>query len=111
MDNQSYQGDISIISNNKKIEEIAKEIKFNPLPQNGFIIAEGESTGNKHLLVAEKQSEVFIGQDQFGYFVKIDKGSATLTHQEHAPQTIGVGLHWLGTQWEYDELAERKVQD
>jgi hypothetical protein len=111
MNKQFYQGDISIISN-KKVEKMAEDIVFNLLPQGGLVVAEGESTGNRHLLVADKESEVAIGQDQFGYFVKVNKGSAILTHQEHAPQTIGVGIHWVGQQWEYSDLEEyKRVQD
>ena len=107
---QNYQGDISILSN-KKIEEEAKKQKFEKLSDKGLVVAEGEVTGHKHLLVADPQSDVEIAQDQFGYFIKVNKGSAVLNHEQHGIQEIGVGIHFIGSQWEYDELKERRVQD
>ena len=107
---QNYQGDISIVKANNAIKELASKKTFIPLKEN-LTIAEGEVTGHKHILVAEPKSQIEIAKDEFGYFVKINQGQAVLTHEQHQPQTIEKGLYWFGTQWEYDELKERKVQD
>ena len=102
---QIYQGDVSII----KIDKIDK--KLSKFPEKGIIVAEGEITGHKHTLVANPKSDIQFGQDENGFYLKVNKGTATLTHQEHKEITIPQGLYFIGSQYEYDELKERKVMD
>jgi hypothetical protein len=108
--NQKYQGDISIIPATKKMEKIAKKLIFKRL-KGSLVVAEGEVTGHKHILEVLPETDIEVAKDEFGYFVKIDNGSAILTHQEHKVQEIGVGLTWIGRQYEFDEINERRVQD
>ena len=105
--NQQYQGDVSII----KIEKTDSRVSFLPLPKEGFVVAEGEVTGHKHTIVADRESSIEIAKDENGYFLKINAGKAIITHQQHAPITIEQGLYFVGRQWEYDEIQERRVQD
>lgn len=104
---QYFQGDIPII----ELDKLNIEVKFKKLPQDGVIVAEGETTGHHHKIVAEKTSEVEIAQVGNEFYMRINKGEATIKHQEHAPITFGVGVYYIGKQWEYDELAERQVRD
>jgi len=103
---QLFQGDIPII----KIEKEDKQVKYTKITS-PLVVAEGESTGNRHLLVAEKGSDVEIAKDERGYFLKVNSGQATITHEEHKPITIENGLYFVGEQVEYDELNERRVRD
>ena len=109
--NQFYQGDISILSG-QAFEKASKKLKFSPLPKGGLVIAEGESTGHRHLLVLDRpQTKVEFAKDANGYFIKISGGNAILQHTEHKEQTIQPGLYWFGRQWEWNEIDERKVTD
>ena len=103
---QAYQGDVSII----KIDKLDKAVHFEPL-ENGFVVASGEVSGHHHRLVAERDSVVEIAKDENGFYLNIKSGSVKLNHEEHATQTIERGLWFLGRQWEYNEVEERKVLD
>lgn len=107
---QKYQGDISILAN-KEIEEKAKTLSFRKFPKEGIVVAIGEATGHKHLLVADPVSQIEFCEDSNGVFLKVNSGEATLTHEKHKPYTIGKGLYFIGKQWEYDEIAEKRVMD
>ena len=103
--NQKYQGDISIISNVK----IKDGLKFE-LFKSDFVVAEGETTGHKHRLVAEADSQMEIANDGTGFYLKIIKGSANLVHEEHDAITkFEKGLHYIGRQWEFSEQEEYKI--
>jgi hypothetical protein len=103
---QNYQGDVSII----KIEKVGKEVRFESM-KNGFIVAEGEISGHNHSLVAEPKTLVEIAKDENGFYLKVTGGSVKMNHQEHATQTIGEGLYFIGRQYEYNEVEERRVLD
>lgn len=104
---QYFQGDIPII----KLDKLDVEVEFQKLPQGGVIVAEGEISGHFHKIVAEKTSEVEIAQIGNEFYMRINKGEATIQHQEHKPITFGIGVYYVGKQYEYDELAERQVRD
>ena len=103
---QKYQGDVSIIA----IEKLP-EIELKKLSNNGLVVAEGEATGHKHLLRPLKEAEIEWGIDINGFYLKVDKGEAILEHPEHKEITISEGLYFIGHQFEYDEIAERRVSD
>ena len=102
---QNYQGDISIIS----ITDIPKGLNFKKLSEE-FVVAEGESTGHKHTLVRGR-ADVELAKDTNGFYLKVNSGEVVLTHQEHETQTIPQGIYFIGRQWEYNDLEERKIQD
>lgn len=102
---QKFQGDISFIKLNKV------EIEFSPLPNEGLILAEGEITGHKHLLVADREAKVQIARDNEGYFIKVLEGKALIKHQEHEVQILTPGIYFSGRQWEWNEIDEKKVVD
>ena len=103
---QQYQGDIGII----EIQDC--QLKFSALPTGGVIVAEGEVTGHKHVIVAEPDSLVEIAQDERGYFLKVNKGQAVMQHVQHGVQTIERGLWFIPRQVEFDEgLEYRNVSD
>lgn len=107
MKTQMYQGDVSLI----KIDE-APKIEFKKIPAKGVIVAEGELTGHNHLITKEREeTEVEFGQDENGFYFKVANGNAVIKHQEHAPITLNPGIWFVGKQFEYSDLEDRKVQD
>lgn len=108
MDKQQYQGDISIIEIDPKF---AEKLNFKPL-RDKIVVAEGEVTGHKHILVAEPEAKIDIAQDLNGYYLRVNSGQAALTHEKHDVQTITPSqkIWFVGKQFEYDELQERAVR-
>ncbi len=110
---QNYQGDIVAVKINAP-----KNLKYKPLKE--YVVAEGETTGNKHILVAEPEAQVEFAEDANGVFIKVKSGSVKLTgHREHSdidttvvPNIFTAGEWYVGRQNEYDPLEKwRKVQD
>ena len=106
MNKQIYQGDIPVL----QIEKLDKELEFRPLTE-PIVVADGEISGHKHVLIAERESICEIAQDQNGYYLNIKSGSAKITHPEHQTVVIDPGLYFIGRQWEFNEIEERKVLD
>lgn len=80
------------------------------IPRSSNIVAEGEATGHAHRI---NDAELYESPDGTIY-VRVPGGSsATLTHEEHAPQTIAPGLYRFTPVREYDHLTEeaRRVVD
>jgi hypothetical protein len=104
--NQIYQGDVPIIRINE-----APNVLFKELPSEGMVVRDGEITGHRHTVVARPESIVSIAKDDNGFYLKVERGGAVMTHPEHAQVEMGVGIYFIGEQTEYDELGERRVQD
>jgi len=104
--NQKYQGDVSII-------KLAKcDATFQPLPDGGLVVAEGEVTGHNHRVITKDRGTVIgFARDSEGFYLKVEGGNALLTHQEHAEIELEPAIYFIGKQYEYDEVAERRVRD
>ena len=107
---QFFQGDIGLLKANKEIKKRAAKLIFKPLTEN-LVVAEGEVTGHKHIIVAEPQTQMEMAQDENGYYIKVNSGKAILTHDKHAPQIMDTGLWFVAKQFEFDEILEHRVQD
>ena len=108
---QNYQGDVLLA---KVSEEKVKDIQFKPLSKEGQIVAEGETTGHFHCVVVEERSNatVEVGKDANGFYFNIKGGNAVIEHNTHEKQIMTPGIWFVTTQFEYDEIEERKkVQD
>lgn len=104
---QKYQGDVSIIKLDKE-----PKVSFAPLASEGLVVAEGEVTGHNHRLQVKDHSAVIgFAQDQNGFYIKVEGGNAVLTHQEHQTVELEPAIYFIGRQWEFDEIAERRVRD
>ncbi len=104
---QKYQGDVSLI----KIEKAPKNIVFKKLNKD-LVVREGEITNHLHLLTKTKEAEISYANFLDEWYLKIEKGSAVITHPEHKEITLDEGLYFIGKQWEYDEIEKRReVQD
>lgn len=99
------QGDVII----SLIDALPKNLKVIEC-RDKFVLAEGEATGHKHLLIGEKMR---ILQDENGGFYLDLKDKAQLTHEEHKTITILPGIYKVGREQEYDYFLQeiRQVND
>jgi hypothetical protein len=100
-------GDIDFIPL-KSLPSKIKKIDF----KGKLIIAEGETTGHKHVLLAEPDT-IEIYQDEQGRYVLNIKKEAKITHEEHGTKTFSPGLYIQDNEIEFDPFQEliRKVID
>ena len=112
---QKYQGDVSCVAIDASL---AKNKVFQPLTREGYIVAVGETTGNKHIIVKEREDAIIeFAEDDNGIFLRVISGKAELTgHQEHssfAIETLPADKVWyIGRQQEYDPLIKwKRVSD
>ena len=102
------QGDVIII----RLDAMDKELTFNPLTEK--LVVAHSASGHNHVIVKDREAELEFAQDEGGYFLKVKSGTAQIVHEKvggHDPQTLDKGLYYFQVQFEYDELADRKVQD
>ena len=103
MKRQGYgHGDVLIIPANVPVG--AKKIDRR-------VLAHGE-TGHAHALVDD--ADVSVYEDDNGtLWLRVGKGGAGITHEEHGRHEIAPGEYRVGRQQEYDHFAEesRNVAD
>ena len=77
-----------------------------------FILALGEATGHHHKITVMDVEDMEIRQTPMGYILTLKK-EGTLTHQEHGPLTIPIGIYFSGKEREFDwfSLKTRRVVD
>ena len=111
---QQYQGDVSIL----KVSALPDGIDLKPMREKTVNI--GESRNHHHVAVADAGSQVLFADGGDGKtYMRIVSGTATLQHlamptrtkADHDPITMPAGDYVFGIQYEYDELADRKVID
>lgn len=81
---------------------------------NTYILAEGETTGHKHVMTKVKEStvDVYLDEKTNELVIKID-GKASLVHEEHKELIFETGTYRMKHQREYDYfgLNSRQVID
>ncbi len=90
------QGDIIIKKANNlplKAEVISRDSQF--------VLAEGEATGHKHLLVAKPNTMEVLIDDQGRYYLKLSN-SVDLVHSEHKTIVLPKGIYKVEYEQEYD---------
>ncbi|MCR4284976.1 MAG: hypothetical protein NUV97_02930 [archaeon] len=106
---QFYQGDVPILKGIKAPEGL----EFKPLSEKGLIVMEGEMSGHHHRVQVKDRAnlkDISFAQDENGYYLKVGS-EAILTHPEHDTITLPQGIYFFGSQWEYNEIEDRKVID
>ena len=99
-------GDISL----QPCEKVEGEL----LKHNGsFVLAEGETTGHKHVLTVPNLDDMEIYKLPDGGMIFRLKAESTLTHPEHKTLTIPIGDYKMSNEREKDwfSLSVRKVVD
>jgi hypothetical protein len=90
-----------------------RKIKGKKLKHNGsFVLAEGETTGHRHLVTVEKTIDLTV----FGIgdiFYMSNSAPATVTHEEHKTLTLPAGDWVVEREQEKDwfTLSTRRVVD
>lgn len=92
------QGDVII----SLIDALPKNLKVIEC-RDKFVLAEGEETGHKHLLIGEKMR---ILQDKKGGFYLNLWNKTQLIHEEHNTITILPGIYNVGREQEYDYFLQ-----
>ena len=75
-----------------------------------FVLAEGETTGHKHVITATRME---ILKDTNGYYLANVPNGAEMSHEEHGTITLEPMIYRVGHEKEKDwfTLAVRKVVD
>jgi len=92
----------------KRINKLPKKLK----KLNHNVLAHGETTGHRHVLVAERENMIELFEDEQGrMYFKTD--GATVRHEEHKTITIEPGIYFVEHEQEYDPFSEeiKKVID
>lgn len=100
-------GDI-LLYPTKNIKEIKAKKVFSGKE---YVLAEGETTGHRHLLVTTKPKLEILKDNKGKMYLKTD--GAKLTHQEHKTIEIQKGYYVVKHEREFDPFLEetRRVQD
>ena len=96
----------------REIKELPKTIK-KLVKTDKFVLAEGETTGHKHLLKDKTKTGFEVYQDVNGNFVLDLKVDAEVSHEEHKTVKIKKGIYFVEHEKEFDwfEKATKKVVD
>jgi hypothetical protein len=80
---------------------------------NSFVLAEGETTGHRHLITAEPKTKFNVYQNENGQYVLELESGVELTHEEHNKINILPDMYVVGNEQEYNYFAleSQKVQD
>ena len=75
------------------------------------ILAEGEVTGHAHRLLEGADVEVY--EHEGTLFLRVGRGGAPISHEEHGQAVIAPGSYRVGRVQEFDHFAEesRAVRD
>lgn len=96
-------GDISLHPLEKAEGE---KIKHN----GSFILAEGETTGHKHVISVPSIDDMEVFRTpEGGYFLRL-KTEATVTHEEHRKVVVAPGTYKMVNEREYDWFQKATVK-
>lgn len=89
--------------------EEGKEINH----KGSFVLAEGETTGHKHVITVARVDDMEITQLPTGEYVFVLKKDAKINHEEHKTIELPKGKYIMRHEREYDyfQLATRQVID
>ena len=106
MKNILRHGDISFHPINKAEGEIIKH-------NGSFVLAEGETTGHKHVITTENIADMEVRRASDGGYILTLKKAGTISHEEHKTIIVPPGTYQVGKEREMDwfSLTTRKVID
>jgi hypothetical protein len=110
MTNYLRHGDLSF----KKINELPKGIKTIKKNCKEFVLALGETTGHRHLMLADRpETKINIYEAEGKQYLEIIGGQATVQHEEHKTITFEPGIYIKENEREFDYFQEEitMVQD
>lgn len=98
MSNFKHQGDVPLYPYHG---EMGTKIEHS----GSFVLALGEQTGHKHVIIVERPDQMEVSQLSTGEYVLKLKSQATITHEEHLPITVEPGIYRVGKEREFDHFA------
>lgn len=100
------QGDVLL----KKVSAVPVGAKKRATVGGRYVVAEGETTGHAHALVASEAVEMY---ERDGVLYLNVKEPTSLVHEEHDTQTVEPGIYEVGIVREVDPFTEevRSVRD
>src|SRR4051812_26848599 len=85
-----------------KTEKIEGEI----IKHNGsFVLAEGETTGHKHVITVPSLDDMEVRKTADGGYILTLRTEAKVSHEEHKELTIAPGTYYVGKEREVDHFA------
>jgi hypothetical protein len=107
-------GDVDLL----KVSSIPKTAKIQNIKnnhKNGTAIEYGEHTGNAHVITPTKGGIVnfYFDDVKATQYVEVKEAPAVITHEEHAPLVIPIGIYKKKIETEYDPFLKKikEVQD
>jgi len=95
----------------KQLTELPSNLKKLALGKgNSFVLALGEVTGHKHVMVAEKEADMNVFQDAQGRYILEVKAPTKLSHEEHRTLTFVPGVYIMDNEREHDYFAHESRQ-
>lgn len=96
-------GDIPLYETKEEGEELIKH--------NGkFVLAEGETTGHKHVISVSNIEDMEVRKTADGGYILTLKSVGTLTHEEHKTLEIPIGKYYVGKEREVDHFQQSLVR-
>lgn len=80
---------------------------------NQFVLALGEHTGHKHVLLADLKEKFKVAKNKEGGVCIVVTRPAKIRHEEHKEITLKPGTYLMKNEREYDYFLEsiRRVED
>lgn len=106
MKNNYRHGDINL----QQVDKLEGEI----IKHNGsFVLAEGETTGHKHVITVENPNDLEILQTKDGRYYFNLKSEGKVSHEEHKTLKIKPGIYEMKREREFDYfgMSVRRVID
>ena len=77
------------------------------IKRESLVLAEGETTGHKHLLVPDEGAVCEVFEEKGNLYVSVKDGKVRLVHEEHKEQELPVGDYKISIVNEYDYETDR----
>lgn len=99
-------GDVNLITtqlpSSAKLVDLAKTNSHS----RGVWIELGEHSGNAHVVAPTKGGIVQFYLDGEELYLEVKEAPAVITHEEHAPLVIPIGIYKKLIEWEYDPFKQ-----
>ena len=81
--------------------------------QGSFVLAEGETTGHKHVITVPNVEDMDVLRLADGSVLLTLKSAGTVTHEEHKTLIVPPGTYKIGREREFNyfEKSVQRVQD
>jgi len=75
----------------------------------GLVLVRGELTGHAHRVEPEAGAMASLYAHEESLFLLVERGSAAIVHEEHAPIRLPAGTYRVWRQREYDPTTDHRI--